>query len=266
MNLRQFVEHQALLSGQRVRMDCPKCGGNNTFSITKEIGETKYGCFRASCGAKGIINSSLTADDLSRLVSPFPEGDKPFVLPDTLVSVDRSIKAVDYLSYTGIEKAYKKGLCDIRYDIRTDRVVFVIYGKDREVPIDAAGRALQKGTKPKWLRYGDTKYPYVIGKGTVNNYAVLVEDAPSAARLAESGTLCGIALLGTNISPETRLVASGYTRVYIGLDFDASDKGFQAVESMNWFNDVRFLKLTKDIKDLEHKEFDALIKRIENEA
>ena len=256
---KQFIEHQLLINGQSKRLDCPECGGTNTLSISKEIGDVKYFCFRANCGVRGIINSGFNANDVASMLKQQQEK-KPFVLPDTFVNVERSMDAIRYLEYTGIDKTYKRGLCDVRYDVRTDRVIFIIYGTEN-TPVDATGRALRKGTKPKWLRYGSSGFPFLVNR-EATQASVVVEDAASASKLGQCKGVCGVALLGTNITTDCAMVLRNYATTYVALDFDAAHKGYSKVESMSWFNDVRFLSLTKDIKDMTDKEFSILIQEV----
>ena len=258
MNIRTFVEHQILSEGQSIRLDCPSCGSKHTLSITKEMGELKFMCYKASCRVKGIINKGLTTDDLLSITKKEYKEEK-FILPDFIKSLKRSIEATDYIKFYGLYKAYEKELCDIRYDIKNNRVVFVIYNEQGKI-CDAAGRALSKGTTPKWLRYGSSKYPFVCGKQF--DTCIVVEDAPSAARVALSGSYCGVALMGTNVSLDAMRVIRTYSRSYIALDFDAALKGLDKTSSMSWFCNSNFLYLHKDIKDMSDEEFDIMTRSL----
>ena len=132
-DIRTFIEHQVLAEGQSTRMACPSCGGNNTLSITKEAGQVKYMCYRASCTVRGIHNKGLTTEDLKSIIKSNIQTVKAFVMPDFIKSLNRSKDAVSYIKFYGLYEAYENELCDIRYDIKNNRVVFVIYDEKGNV-------------------------------------------------------------------------------------------------------------------------------------
>ena len=258
MNIRTFVEHQVLSEGQSIRLDCPSCDRRNTLSITKEGGQIKFMCYSARCTVIGIINTGLTTDDLMSIMNKERKA-APFALPDFIKSLKRSLEAVDYIKFYGLYKAYKKELCDVRYDIKNNRVVFVIYDEAGKI-CDAAGRALDKGVSPKWLRYGASRYPFVCG--STKDKCIVVEDAPSAARVSLSGDYAGVALMGTNISVDALRVIRLYSKSYIALDFDAALKGLEKTQAISWFSDTDFLYLNKDIKDMTDIEFNEMTRSL----
>ena len=45
--------------GDTVRMDCPKCGGQNTFTVTNQLGNLLYNCYKASCNSKGSYKTKF---------------------------------------------------------------------------------------------------------------------------------------------------------------------------------------------------------------
>ena len=42
-----------LSNGQTKRMNCPNCGGHKTFTITNNMGQVLWNCYKASCNVSG---------------------------------------------------------------------------------------------------------------------------------------------------------------------------------------------------------------------
>ncbi len=113
-----------------------------------------------------------------------------FELPNTFVSLSRSIDAELYVKRVQSYDAYLAGRADIRYDFQRNRAVYLI--KQGNKVVDAAGRSLDDRT-PKWYRYGSSKCPLFMARFT----DLFVEDCASACSC--SGVITGVGILGTNL-------------------------------------------------------------------
>ena len=179
--LKGYVESLSIPAYGRYRSDCPLCGKPNTFSVSDNGFERLWYCFHADCNTKGGTGISLTRDNSSQA----------FVKRQTVneESLSRNINAENYVKQVHSYDAYLDGLADIRYDFQKDRVVYLV--KDGDKVIDATGRSLTS-SKPKWLRYGTSRQPFVCG---IADNLFVVEDCPSACSI--SNIVPGMALMGT---------------------------------------------------------------------
>jgi len=142
----------------------------------------------------------------------------------------------------------------VRYDVRQDRLVFLVYTK-QGLLVDAVGRALTKRIQPKWIRYASSPVPYT--NGDVSKYAVIVEDAISAYVVGEMfGDICtGVALLGTQLTGfHKRYIQKHYDNVIVALDPDARDKTIKIAREL----DCKALNLSDDLKYKRTDDLDKL--------
>jgi hypothetical protein len=217
----ETVKTLPLRGGDSRRFDCPFCGGGNTLSVTRTSGELRWHCFRASCKARGRAGEARTAEDLVRVLRQREEKETPpLAEPDHWVLPTSNVKVMDWLHKYNALDAYTHRRVGIRYDPRTDRVVFLVRDPDSQFVVDACGRALTPGVKPKWLRYGKSRLPVVVGED--KSLAVVVEDATSAC--AVSGVATGVGLMGTNMTSDALRILKNHNRVIIALDPDARMK------------------------------------------
>ena len=179
--------------------------------------------------------------------------DTEFVIPDTFVSLSRSKEAEAYVKKVGSYDAYLNGLADIRYDFQQERVVYLV--KHNNKIVDATGRSLNE-RKPKWRRYGNSKYPYICGRGDI---AFIVEDCPSACSMASIGQ--GIALMGTTLLDEHVDVIKKYKKVFVALDKDATSKAYIMMRKLRNYVPTKLIVLNKDLKDMERGERNEFIRR-----
>jgi DNA primase len=242
------------------RYDCPVCGAKNTFSVTDDGHQRKWYCFHADCNVKGYTGVTLTKEYAKRAFkSPVkkepvtPATEAEFVVPDTFVSVGRSLDAELYLRKYGIYDAYLSGSADLRWDFKRGRVVFLIK-KDRKV-VDAAGRLIH-GVGPKWYRYGNSKSPFICGQSV--RTAFVVEDCASAC--AVSGIVTGVALLGTNLLQQHIDSLSKFERVFVALDKDATDKAIDMVRTLSTRVSTKLTVLHTDLKNMVKEERDDFIR------
>lgn len=250
--LKTYVESLDIVPNTKYRSDCPVCAKKNTFSVTDNGLQRVWFCFHADCNVSGRTGITLSRTsgkhvfERSAAVAPPPRTNNTYEIPDTFVSVSRRVEAESYLRKVGAYDAYLCGAADIRYDVRMNRVAFLI--KDGRKVVDAAGRALNDRT-PKWYRYASSKHPFVCGGAST---AVLVEDCASACACHEVAS--GVALLGTNLLSEHIEVLKQYDRVFVALDKDATDKAITMVRTLHSHVPTRLMVLHTDLKNMEKDE------------
>ena len=226
--------------GETQRMDCPVCRGKNTFSITNNMGDLVWNCYKVSCTVSGSTRVGMSIDDIkARFKKIDTVDDIEFELPEYVIQRSGGLYMNRWCDRWGLN-ADKLGLM---YDVKEDRVVFPVVHDGKIV--DATGRSLGKRI-PKWKRYGNSGLPYVHGCGKV---AVVVEDCVSAAVVGDWSSSVGVALLGTSLQDSHRSYLSQFSTALIALDPDALTKSLQmAKELRGYVSDVRPVKLEDDIK------------------
>ena len=239
---KRFAEDNAPAFGRTKRMNCPFCGGPKTLTISNTLDGLVWNCYRASCSAKGGSGKERTVSEIRARLLPQESGTtQKFVLPDWLVSVGQRYEVVEYLTRNNCLPAVKSGLIEVRYDPKDHRCVFLIR-QDGEL-VDAAGRALTRGAKPKWKRYGNSGEPLVVGTHSV---AALVEDAASACAVSQEVT--GVAALGTSLTPECISRLTKFSKVLIALDPDATTKAVAIHRKMSYYTQCTVLQIPDDLK------------------
>jgi len=252
-----YVESLDFPALTRYRSDCPVCAKKNTFSVSDDGLQRMWYCFHADCNVSGRTGITLTKDHASKLFEkqmtkqPDPVS-TPFELPNTFVSLSRSIDAELYVKRVQSYDAYLAGRADIRYDFQRNRAVYLI--KNGNKVVDAAGRSLD-GRTPKWYRYSNSKHPFTCGRSTVG---ILVEDCASACSVSESAV--GIALLGTNLLTEHIETLRKFQQVYVALDKDATDKAIDMVRTLHSHVPTKLIVLKTDLKNMKKDERDDFIR------
>ena len=253
--IKGYVESLTIAPYGRFRSDCPACGKPNTFSVSDNGFERLWFCFHADCNVKGATGISLTKENSkSAFVKREPikeEADIKFKIPDTFVSLSRNINAENYLKKTNSYDAYLAGLADIRYDFQRDRVAYLV--KEGDKVVDATGRNLTDN-KPKWLRYGNSKHPFVCG---TSDNCFVVEDCPSACSV--SNLVTGLALMGTSLLDSHIQVIRNYKKIFVALDKDATRKAVDIVRHLSNYVPTKLVVLKKDLKNMEKEERDDFI-------
>jgi len=242
----------------RYRSDCPVCGKSNTFSVTDDGMQRLWFCFHADCNVKGRTGVTLTKESAKRVFAPThtpskQQQDSTFEMPATFVSLSRNVNAEHYVRSVNAYDAYLSGRADIRYDFKLNRVAYIV--KHGRKTVDAAGRSID-GRKPKWYRYGNSKYPFVCGG---HDMGFVVEDCASACAISHLVT--GIALLGTNLLPEHVELLQNYKRIFVALDKDATDKALGMVRALHNKVPTKLVILTQDIKNMKGQERDDFVRR-----
>ena len=255
-----YVESLDIVPLTNYRSDCPVCAGKNTFSVTDDGMQRLWYCFHADCNVKGCTGVTLTKEFATKAFSRLKASPnlKPdtyvgtFEVPDTFVSLSRSLDAELYVKRVQSYDAYLSGRVDIRYDFKRNRVAFLV--KSGGKIVDAAGRSL-KSNGPKWYRYGKSGHPFVCGSGSD---AFVVEDCASACAI--SNIVTGVALLGTNLLETHVNILSRYEKVFVALDKDATDKAIDMIRVLRNHVPTKLVVLRTDLKNMEKDERDEFLR------
>lgn len=270
MSVREYVKQLNIRSGETHRGMCPVCGGPNTFTATNVNGNIKYNCYKASCDVAGTAYKGASLDDLRRTIESsrresgmVHEGNIPivdFTMPDSFIGVDRNDSAMAFMARYNLANLHSSGRIRCFYDCKLHRFVLLISEPLTGVTVDAVGRALEPGVKPKWLRYGKQSNAmlYVPPASTLPatffknvdtaGCVVLVEDAISACVVSD--IIGSIALLGTNVPQSLLSVLRGLgtKRVIIALDPDAAAKSIDIQRELCYYFDTKVWLIKDDLK------------------
>ena len=171
------------------RMDCPSCGGQNTFSITNLGTMVLFYCFRASCNFKGKRYIDVSTETLKKGFQGKVEAFQSEIDLNSFLFIPETIgreRINNYLHDNNCWDAYREGRADIRYDPKEDRVVFMLYSLGLHPKIvGAIGRKLS-GTGQKWNRYGKSTSPFICfaNPDIPSKTLVIVEDCCSACAVS----------------------------------------------------------------------------------
>tara|TARA_R100001509_G_scaffold37536_2_gene20267 strand:- start:2823 stop:3602 length:780 start_codon:yes stop_codon:yes gene_type:complete len=234
-NIHDIINDVHITVGETKRMNCPTCGGYNTFTITNNMGSLVWNCYKASCNIKGTTRKRMSVDEI-KSVHNFKK-DNEFVLPEYVVQSNDN-----YILKWFYDRNIDSNTVEFFHDVKENRVVFPIHQKGKTV--DAIGRSLGKRL-PKWRKYGSSGLPFTFGCGSV---AVVVEDCLSALCIG-SEVYVGVAVLGTTLTDIHKRYLSQFSTTIIALDPDALPKTMQfAKELRGHVNTVKVLRLTDDLK------------------
>ena len=234
-NIHDIINDIHITVGETKRMNCPTCGGYNTFTITNNMGSLVWNCYKASCNIKGTTRKRMTVDEI-KSVKDFKKGEE-FILPEYVVQSNDN-----YILKWFHDRSIDSNTVEFFHDVKDNRVVFPIHQNGKTV--DAIGRSLGKRL-PKWKKYGSSGLPFTFGCG---NVAVVVEDCLSALCIG-SEVYVGVAVLGTTLTDIHKRYLSQFSTAIIALDPDALPKTMQfAKELRGHVNTVKVLRLTDDLK------------------
>ena len=256
-------------------MECPKCGSNKAFSLTRDTNKLKFICFRASCGFKGIIDSTT-----GRSIRDISE--------EQLKPVKLFTGELDFLN--DAEIAYLASLFNIspdlllkiRWGIKDKRVYFPQYTVGGKVQgyIARYYPALNfdiplKGAKAYWkpvvatppaLLFTDLSIVPMIRE---QKRVVLVEDYPSCLRIISQLGIPCCCLGGTNLYDTVikSFLDLGIEQLIIVLDADAVHKAVKMKKATALLFDIEVLALTGcDPKDMSIKELAEVFRHITKES
>ena len=246
--------------GQSIRMDCPFCFHNNTFSITKENAKLMWYCFSASCDAKGTMSTDKTMEDVYHFIySSQVNTDGDFTIPKNFISPHSSDRCLRYLMNNNAFDAFNTNKADVRFDPARDRVVFMVHDDDDKI-IGGVGRSLNYNVLPKWYVYGSKRYPFICGEGDT---AVIVEDCVSAC--AVSDNFAGLALMGTSLPLEyISVIKKRFKNIIVALDRDATTKAFDIAREIGMIAHTRVVMLEDDLKYFKPDEIKEILCKNDN--
>lgn len=249
------------LSGQM----CPKCNGGGDREHSMSVGRSEGGwlwwrCHRASCNFRGGERSD----------GPKPRG--PAAKKEVGKLTYRSVTLIGNKLWNELRERF--GLTDnlmanAKWRWTPDyggRVIMPIIGPDgqtrgenlRSYDPNALKKAmiqrLADGELICWYKF--QKYPQVL---------VVVEDQPSALRVAGVRGFASLALLGTNLSYERaqEIKASGIKKIVLCLDNDATAEAIrQVVEYRRLLPTIKLVALRKDVKNMTAQELEAFVDEV----
>ena len=247
--IKDYVGSLYVVPYGRYRGDCPVCNRINTFSVTDTGFERLWNCFHADCNTGGSTGVQLTKENSKVAFKEQIEKEEKketseFVLPDTFVSLSRSINAENYVKEVNSYDAYLSGLADIRYDFQQDRVVFLVKSLSNGRIVDATGRSLGY-RKPKWKRYSSARVPFITRNKS--DICVVVEDCASACAVTQAEVV-GVSLMGTNLLQEHVSYVRKFKTALVALDKDATQKAISVAKELSVHMNVHLLFIETDIK------------------
>ena len=167
MNYKQqlaVIEGLFVPPDSQVRMDCPFCSGSNTLSIDTTENQIGWYCFHASCNAKGKKQGEKNMQYVQNVFhgnKTLHIEDAEFKIPDSFQSIYSNDKAMHWLSKNNCWESWSWGRADFKYDIKYERVVFLVKNRTTQKIVGAVGRALNKNDYPKWFMYGNKDVLFV---------------------------------------------------------------------------------------------------------
>jgi len=246
----QKIKDLNLEDNTHKRIDCLFCGKTKTLSVTKRGGFLLWHCFSASCNVRGSTEEALSVDQIKDILSNTidnQEDKESFTLPEYFIEANRSQDTLAYLKKYNCMEGYERHKERFYYDITMHRAVFTLM-YDGEI-VGAVGRALNPSQQPKWWRYDDSAYPFIIGS---NDTAVIVEDATSATNVSPFCT--GVALLGTSLLDSHVAALKKYKEIIVALDPDAVLKSFDIQKVLSLYTNSRIAIIRDDLKYYKPKE------------
>jgi DNA primase len=258
--MKELFEKLNLKPNTSIRIDCPICFNRNTFSAFHDGNNILYNCFHADCDTRGVSREKLSKEVFKRKEKIITEKEEEkFFVPPDWESAKFNVDSINYLRKSKSYDAMNLGLADIRYDKKLARTVFLVKDENGNI-VDAVGRSIN-GMKPKWYRYGKSRYPFICG---TSKTAIIVEDCASACALSRFST--GIALLGTSLLQKHIDLIKQYDRVGVALDRDATQKATAICDELNLVMNTKFLILEDDIKNMDYDDIKNLVDKVNKKA
>ena len=240
----------------QIRLDCPFCKNKNTLSVDTQNNSINWYFFHSTCKAKckygGEKNMQYVSNTFKKIDKDISQ---EFILHDSFNIVSSNNNAQMYLHKNNCWEAWSWGRADIKYDVKQDRVVFLIRDRHTDKIVGAVGRGLNKNVYPKWFMYGNKNVPFKCGEC---DDAVIVEDCPSAC--AVSNVLTGISIMGTKLKEEHKKHLTPYKNLYICLDRDATTKAYDMAKDLrsSGFDNVIVKPLEDDLKYYNTKQIEEI--------
>ena len=237
ISIYDIIDELQLDVGETRRITCPSCHGYKTFTVTNNMGQILWNCYKSSCRVSGAKKVRVTIEDIKNRLMPQREHkEDTFEMPEYITPRNQDI--MDWCNKWGLDV----DTLELQYDVKEHRVVFPI--KENGRIVDATGRSILNKL-PKWKRYGSSDLPFSFGCGSI---AIVVEDCISAGVIG-SDVYVGVAVLGTSLLDSHKTFLSQFSTAIIALDPDALPKSFAfAKELRSHVKDVKILRLKDDLK------------------
>jgi len=250
---KQFAEELRLREGETRRINCPFCGGTNTYTANRLSGKLVWNCYKASCPSKGMIDTEMSAETIRERMAAreaLKDSSRSVPIPTHLSNVRHHPAALDYLQSVNSMYAFEQGFIPVKFSPAENRVLFF-----SEDGLGCVGRALDR-RRPKWKVYGNIDGIIKVGQGTIG---VVVEDVASACAISMLPKCSGCALLGTHATTLAKRQLRGFDQVIIALDKDASQKSLRLKSQIEGRVPTRVILLEQDLKYVSKQEMERLI-------
>lgn len=258
------LEAQTLEPGESVRMVCPFCGGGDDrercLSLThRDDGTLLYHCYRARCGAGGVLGLNTGAraalgrvgEQLARRASRV----KP--------NIEGQMRELDSdMGAWGLSPSELMGL-GVMWNAGTGRLALPVYGP-RYLLRGRVLRVLPGDTRtPKALTWMYEEGPSLAWNRVDGACTIVVEDIPSALKLGGL-EYRAVALNGTHMTDEAVAeLDRNSTSVIWALDRDALAKAMALDKKYRLlFKNTTVLVLDRDFKDQTFEEVDKCLYEI----
>lgn len=278
MNAREelLLTYDSLADGESCAGElCPACKGGDTkehtLSVSKDDGQIKWICHRASCRFRGVSGSYVRGSEGSRTAQVDKRGMWGRELCRSASSIPNSIREELRLRYCITPQHLSKW--KVGWDEQTERLVIPVLGPAQE-ELGAVVRSLNKEVTPKailhtekdalsWFMARKQQSERATISRTIPTQSdiIIVEDQFSAIRASDF--LSSVALLGTHLNEERmeqiRLVNAN--RVFLALDSDAFDSTIRYCIRYRSLLKMIPVKLDKDLKDLNDEQLREVLYR-----
>lgn len=225
------------------------------LSITRKENGIYYHCFRAKCGARGVIlnGSGVSNNKVDTFVPKFYTGFTTSVPEEIIneVQEETEILLPSFVKYEPSREALVFPCFDMHYHI-IGHIIKPLKNKDKKYP--------------KYIKYPITKDSYSFYSYADNVYSwgthsqcIIVEDLLSSYKVGEYGI--SMALLGTNLSPRglKDLINIQPSNIVIMLDPGAEDAAMKVAEKVRPFFETRVVFNDIDPKYVPYSELSKIL-------
>lgn len=266
------LEGECLAVGSSVRMVCPFCRGGRSREATLVLTHTEEGallfvCHRANCGASGRLGVAGVG---GACAGPAPRQPRT-VPPESLSPLSAEICESVFRSW-GVSAAG----ANYRWHEESGRLAMPVLSPTRrhrgwvlrELPgVVRHGRpkslTFREDVIEPWVHWAHG--PTALYLNEAPTHLLIVEDIPSADRLAQAGvTAC--ALMGTHIAAtvedEILRVGEAYRVLHVALDRDAVKKSIDYKEKLALRRHCQVFVPVPDFKDMSPVEFHRCLESV----
>ena len=89
MNINTYISDLDVGIGESKRLNCPVCNSYKTFTVTNNMGQMLWNCYKLSCQLSGSKRMPLSANDIKMHTRNTEKNNEPFVMPEYIVPYDR---------------------------------------------------------------------------------------------------------------------------------------------------------------------------------